>query len=85
MSSSTLASSTTSTHHSLAATQNGVEKDLSSPFPPFAHQEVLATPFEAEIKRDEEFQARMTPSARLTLAMLIICVYFMARTATNAP
>ena len=54
----TLASSLASTHP-LAATQNGVEKDLANPFPAFAYQEILAAPFEADLKHDEEFQARM--------------------------
>ena len=43
----------------LPSSQNGIEKDLANAFPAFGHQEVLATPYEAELKRDEEFQARM--------------------------
>ena len=75
-STSTLASSTTSTRSLAGASgsQNGIDKELANPFPEFAHQEILATPYEAELKRDEEFQARKCV-ARTALFLTICATY----------
>lgn len=38
--------------------QARIEESISKPFPPFAHADILARPYDQEIKRDAEFADR---------------------------